>query len=92
MTICKQCFVSGKVQGVFYRDSTRRQAEKLQLTGYAKNLTDGRVEVLVCGQEASVEELCDWLWTGSDYSTVSDVQCQEIEAGDFTQTNKFVTM
>lgn len=92
MTICKRCFVSGRVQGVFYRETTRQQAEELQLTGYAKNLTDGRVEVVMCGSEASVNKLCDWLWTGSDYSSVSDVVCKETDLNEFVQTKKFVTM
>ena len=92
MTICKQCFVSGRVQGVFYRDTTRQQAEKLQLTGYAKNLSDGRVEVIACGPESSVDQLCEWLWTGSEYSSVSNVDCQEIDHSKFEQSQKFVTM
>lgn len=92
MTICKQCFVSGRVQGVFYRDTTRQQAEELQLVGYAKNLTDGRVEVVMCGSETNVDKLCEWLWTGSEYSSVSNVHCQEIVLNEFEQSKKFVTM
>lgn len=92
MTICKQCFVSGRVQGVFYRDTTRQHAEKLQLTGYAKNLIDGRVEVVVCGPEESVDNLCEWLWTGSEYSNVSNVDCQKIDLNENEQNYKFVTM
>ncbi len=92
MTICKRCFVSGRVQGVFFRDTTRQQAEKLQLVGYAKNLTDGRVEVVICGSEVSVEKLSEWLWTGSVYSSVSKVDCQKINLNEFEQSNKFVTL
>lgn len=92
MTICKQCFVSGRVQGIFYRDTTRQQAEKLQLIGYAKNLTDGRVEVVACGSETNVDKLCEWLWTGSEYSSVSNVDCQKIDLNESEQDNKFVTM
>ena len=91
MTICKQCFVSGRVQGVFYRDTTRQQAEKLKLTGYAKNLTDGRVEVVICGSETSVDKLCEWLWTGSEYSNVSNVDCHKINLNELVQSKKFVT-
>lgn len=92
MTICKQCFVSGRVQGVFYRDTTRQQAEKLQLTGYAKNLTDGRVEVVVCGSETGVDKLCEWLWMGSEYSSVSNVDCQKINFTELEQSKKFLIM
>jgi len=92
MTICKRCFVSGRVQGVFYRDTTRQRAEKLQLSGYAKNLTDGRVEVFVCGSETGVNALCAWLWTGSEYSSVTDVLCQESDFNEPEQSNQFVTL
>jgi len=92
MTICKRCFISGRVQGVFYRETTRQRAEKLQLTGYAKNLTDGRVEVFVCGSEISVNALCEWLWTGSEYSSVTDVLCQESDLNELEQSNQFVTL
>jgi len=92
MTICKRCFVSGRVQGVFYRDTTRQKAEKLQLIGHAKNLTDGRVEVFICGSETGVNALCEWLWTGSEYSSVTDVLCEESDLKKLEQSNKFVTM
>lgn len=92
MTICKQCYVSGRVQGVFYRETTRQQAVKFQLTGYAKNLRDGRVEVVMCGSETSVDQLCDWLWTGSEYSNVSNVDCHEIDINELELSKKFVTM
>ena len=77
--ICKKCLVSGRVQGVFYREMTRRQAEAARLQGHAFNLPDGRVEVLLCGPEQHVEQISQWLWQGSTYSSVSDVQCKVIE-------------
>jgi len=77
--ICRRCLVSGRVQGVWYRGSTRREAEKLGVTGYARNLPDSRVEVLACGPSAAVDALCDWLWQGPRHAAVSDVQCEAIE-------------
>ena len=71
--ICRRSFVSGRVQGVFYRATCVRKAETLELRGYARNLTDGRVEILVCGDDARVEEFVDWLWEGSPASRVTDV-------------------
>lgn len=76
----KRCFVSGKVQGVFYRASTAEHARALGLTGYAKNMPDGRVEVLVCGEEAKVDELIAWLWTGPPAAKVQSVDVQEVDA------------
>jgi acylphosphatase len=79
MTIAKLCRVSGRVQGVFYRASTQQQANQLGLSGYAKNLPDGSVEVLVVGESSKVDELVRWLWQGSPRSQVSDVIVIEVD-------------
>ncbi|HEY1992419.1 MAG TPA: acylphosphatase [Gammaproteobacteria bacterium] len=76
----KRCFVSGKVQGVFYRASTAERARALGLTGHAKNLPDGRVEVLACGDEAKVQALIDWLWQGPPAAKVQGVEVQDADA------------
>lgn len=65
--------VSGRVQGVFYRASTREQALALGLTGHARNLPDGAVEVLACGDEQAIAELERWLWEGPAAARVADV-------------------
>ena len=80
MKTCKRCLVSGRVQGVFYRASTAEQARRLGLTGYAKNLPDGRVEVLACGDEAAVNELVGWLWRGPPAAKVSSLEIQDAES------------
>jgi acylphosphatase len=77
--VARRCLVAGRVQGVFYRASTRQRALKLGVTGYARNLADGRVEVLACGEPAAVGALCDWLWTGSTASQVTSVEIEEAE-------------
>lgn len=74
--LCMRCYVSGRVQGVFFRSSTRHEAERLGVTGYARNLHDGRVEVLACGAKSSVEELCAWLSKGPPQAQVSNVSCE----------------
>lgn len=76
MTVCVRCHVEGRVQGVFFRDSTRRQAQQLGLTGYARNLPDGRVEVLACGSESGVTQLQKWLWIGPPSARVTAVECE----------------
>ena len=76
--IARRCLVAGRVQGVFYRASTRARAEALGVTGHARNLPDGRVEVLACGQRDAVDALCAWLWQGSPASHVSAVEIEEL--------------
>jgi acylphosphatase len=65
--------VGGRVQGVFYRASAREQALELGLTGHAKNLADGRVEVLAFGSLASLDALEAWLRIGPPAARVSEV-------------------
>ena len=79
MTICRRCFVSGRVQGVFYRATARDRARSLGVSGHARNLDDGRVEVLACGAPEKVEEFIAWLWTGSSASRVDDVEVHEAD-------------
>jgi len=67
-------FVSGKVQGVFYRRYAQQEAVKLGLTGWVKNLRDGRVEIVADGTRNTLEELVTWCWTGSPRSSVKNVE------------------
>lgn len=76
MAICVRCFVSGRVQGVFYRASARAQAQSLSITGYARNLPDGRVEVLACGDKEALDQFRDWLRQGPPGASVSGVSCE----------------
>jgi acylphosphatase len=71
--ICKKCLVGGRVQGVFYRATAARRAQDLGLSGYARNLADGRVEVLACGEDAAVSAFVNWLWIGSSGCKVTSV-------------------
>ncbi len=73
----KICWVSGRVQGVFYRGTTVGRARELGIRGYARNLPDGRVEVLVLGSAAAVEDFIKWLWTGSSASKVTAVEVRD---------------
>ena len=75
----RRCFVSGRVQGVYYRASTARKARELGLGGYARNLPDGRVEVHVVGDARAVDSLVAWLWQGSRLSVVEAVDCQDVD-------------
>jgi acylphosphatase len=73
--------ITGKVQGVYFRHSTRVEAERLALAGYARNLPDGSVEVAVRGAAAAIEELHRWLHRGPRNARVAQVEELEF-AGD----------
>ncbi len=79
MQHCRRYYVSGRVQGVFFRDSTRRQARILGLSGWARNLPDGRVEVLACGEEQALAAMERWLWEGPPQAQVTDVVGGEVQ-------------
>ncbi|QNP39884.1 acylphosphatase [Lysobacter solisilvae (ex Woo and Kim 2020)] len=66
--------VGGKVQGVWFRASARDRAVALQLRGYARNLSDGRVEVLAIGDDDAVEELGQWLHYGPPQAQVDELE------------------
>ena len=68
--------VAGRVQGVFFRAFTEREAHRLGLTGWVRNLPDGRVEVVAEGPRAQLEQLAQWLWQGSPYSRVEAVNVE----------------
>lgn len=80
MLLARRCHVSGRVQGVHYRASAARRAQALQLTGHARNLPDGRVEVLVCGSEPAVREFIEWLWIGPSAARVREVVVVALDA------------
>jgi acylphosphatase len=78
-------YVSGQVQGVFFRDSAREKAEQLGLTGWVKNLPDGRVEALFEGPSERVREMVRWCEQGPAHAEVEDVDTEfEASEGDFT--------
>lgn len=72
--ICYTGTVSGKVQGVFFRAEARENARRLGLTGWARNLRDGRVEFMVCGDRDPVETFVSWLHQGTPLSKVDEVR------------------
>ena len=74
-----RCLVTGRVQGVWYRASTARRADQLALRGWAKNLADGRVEVVAAGAPEAVARLCGWLWDGPSGASVTGVEVQEYD-------------
>jgi acylphosphatase len=79
---CVRCVVSGRVQGVFFRRSAQVKAIELEVLGWARNLPNGGVEVLVCGEASAVEAMRIWLWRGPPYARVEDVTWEEVAVPD----------
>ena len=76
--------ISGQVQGVFFRDSTRQKAEELSLAGWVKNLPDGRVEAVFEGPPDRVREMISWCEEGPQHASVENVDTDFEDAdGDF---------
>lgn len=71
--VARLCLISGRVQGVYYRASAAERARSSGITGHARNLEDGRVEVLACGPEQAVEAFIAWLWVGPSAAKVTGV-------------------
>jgi acylphosphatase len=76
--ISKKCLVGGRVQGVFYRATVAQRARELGVRGYARNLPDGRVEVLAVGDADVVQTFIEWLWIGSAASKVTSVEASDV--------------
>ena len=73
MSVARRFTIKGRVQGVFFRDSTRRVAESLGIKGHAINLSDGNVEVFACGEDAALDDLAAWLQGGPRMAEVTEV-------------------
>ena len=72
--IAKRVIVSGRVQGVFFRDSTRRAAQSRGVTGWVRNRDDGTVEAVFEGEQALVDELVSWCGRGPNDAEVTRVE------------------
>lgn len=79
------CFVSGRVQGVWFRANTKDQATRLGLSGWVRNLPDGRVEVMACGEKEQLRQLYQWLQKGPEKARVSFVSYEELPLQDHDQ-------
>jgi acylphosphatase len=74
MTLARaQIHVSGRVQGVYFRRDSGREALKLGLNGWVRNLTDRRVEAIVEGEESQIEDFIDWCRRGPPLAMVRDI-------------------
>jgi acylphosphatase len=78
-------FISGKVQGVYFRQNTKQAAIRHRVTGWVRNLPDGRVEAIFEGDKADVDEVIGWCHIGPPNAKVEDidVRCEKY-SGEFT--------
>lgn len=71
-------YVSGKVQGVFYRASAKEQAINLGLTGWVRNTDDDAVEIMVCGEDNVLQQFIEWCGIGSKGARVEHVETNSV--------------
>jgi acylphosphatase len=79
VAVRRRIVARGRVQGVFFRDSTRRKAGSLGISGWARNREDGAVEVVAEGEPDAVEALVDYIRRGPGHAEVSDAEVTEEE-------------
>ena len=79
--------VSGKVQGVFFRQSTKETALRLNITGEVKNMNDGSVYILATGEKEQLEQLMEWCRQGPPKAMVAEVQFKNLPLQKFTHFN-----
>lgn len=82
--VYKHFKVIGRVQGVFFRANTQRQARLLKLSGWVRNCSDGSVELVACGSEKALADLSEWLHKGPDLARVDRVIEKEAENEDYS--------
>ncbi|MGL1959185.1 MAG: acylphosphatase [Colwellia sp.] len=83
MNVSYMAHISGNVQGVFFRVSSQQKAIDYGLSGYARNLADGNIEVVICGEQANVDKMLAWLKKGPPQAEVEDMQQKKIALQDF---------
>ena len=81
---CFHLIVSGRVQGVFFRDNVRRKAKELELHGYAKNIEDGNVEVVAQGTEEKINQLVEFIKKGPGIAKVTGVTVKHKNPENFS--------
>lgn len=84
--ITKHLYIAGRVQGVYYRQSMQEKAEALCITGWCRNLPDGRVEAVIQGREEPVEAMMKWAYSGPAQAIVDSIEVLDADpAGRFNR-------
>lgn len=77
--MAKKIVVQGKVQGVFFRKSTQKQAKTLNITGWVQNLPEGHVQIWAEGEEEALQKFTRWVNEGPPQARVSNIKEQDVE-------------
>ena len=86
---CKHYFVSGNVQGVWFRANTKKEADVKGVTGWVRNLPDGRVEVMMCGTSEQIAAMEAWLQHGPERARVDQLESETV---DFREYQDFIVL
>lgn len=78
-------FVQGKVQGVFFRQSTCEMAMAIGINGHVKNLSDGRVSIIATGTKEQLDKLVEWCWVGPPRARVTVIETEQLPFQHFDQ-------
>lgn len=89
-TICKKIIVRGIVQGVFFRESTKRKATEFDITGSVKNRSDGSVEIIAYGAKNNLNQFIEWCNIGPSRAKVYSVNIEEISFDKVPETFEVV--
>lgn len=83
MKIHKNLYISGKVQGVFYRKSTKEKADELGIKGFVQNMPDGSVYAEAEGKESDISKFIAWCHIGPAAAKVTEIRVETAELADF---------
>lgn len=84
MNVSYIAHISGRVQGVYFRVSSQQKAIDYGLSGYAKNLADGDVEVFLSGEQENVDKMLAWLKQGPELAQVTEVQQKKVDWQEYS--------
>ena len=82
LNITRRLRISGRVQGVYFRESMRLRAKELKVIGWVRNRSDGTVEAMVQGEAEAVEQMIEWARRGPESARVSQLQIELCEEAD----------
>ncbi len=85
---CLHLLISGRVQGVWFRESMKREAEKCGATGWVRNLPDGRVEAVICAGETALEAMLNWVRKGPPLASVTGVEVTDMQTETYSGFEK----